>query len=60
MFPIETSTVTHDNNEVLTVKLRHETCLVAYSTDKHSMLSGLQNVEILKFADKVMSNLKCP
>ena len=36
VFPIETSTVTHDNNVVLTVKLWHETCLVAYSTDKHS------------------------
>ena len=36
MFPIETTFVAHDNNEVLTVKLRHETSLVAYSTDKRS------------------------
>ena len=36
MFPIETTFVAHDNNEVLTVKLRHETSLVAYSTDKCS------------------------
>ena len=37
MFPIETTFVAHDNNEVLTVKLRHETSLVAYSTDKRSI-----------------------
>ena len=36
MFPMETTFVAHDNNEVLTVKLGHETSLVAYSTDKHS------------------------
>ena len=36
MFPIETTFVAHDNNEVLTVKLGHETSLVAYSTDKRS------------------------
>ena len=36
MFPIETTFVAHDNNEVLTVKLRHKTSLVAYSTDKRS------------------------
>ena len=36
MFPIETAFVAHDNNEVLTVKVGHETSLVAYSTDKRS------------------------
>ena len=34
---METTFVAHDNNEVLTVKLEHETSLVAYSTDKRSI-----------------------
>ena len=44
MFPIGTAFVAHDNNEVLTVKLGHETSLVAYSTDKRS--SSLYTVMI--------------
>ena len=36
MFPIETSTVAPDNNGVLMVKLRRETSLAAYSTDKRN------------------------
>ena len=35
-FQSETTFVAHDNNEVLTVKLGHETSLVTYSTDKRS------------------------
>ena len=31
---METNFVAYDNNEVLTVKLGHETSFVAYSTDK--------------------------
>ena len=41
MFPIETTFVAHDNNKVLTVKLRHKTSLVAYSTDKRSKTKKL-------------------
>ena len=33
---METIFIAPDNRRVLTVKLRHETSLVAYSTDKHS------------------------
>ena len=40
MFPMETNPVAPDNSRVLTVKLRRETSLVAYSTEKRSILHG--------------------
>ena len=46
MFPMETSFVALDNSGVLTVKLRHETSFVAYSTDKRSN-TGLQTVNVI-------------
>ena len=38
MFPMETCFVARDNSGVLTVKLGRETSLVAYSTDKRSIV----------------------
>ena len=47
MFPMETSFVAPENNEVLTVKLGRETSLVAYSTDKRSNIYFTLKQEVL-------------
>ena len=44
MFPMETCFVARDNSRVLTVKLGHETSLVAYSTDKRSKSAHITGI----------------